>query len=306
MHTLKALLVIIVFTNSSLLFAQASSTQLLPTIETGSVKTDVFGWSWTTYNSNTDEISHDQLRLRGIIRDDASPWGGYFDLQLKDPGDRETNPLQQLWLSYDVADDWQLRLGRVFTAAAYITPPPLRLETARYPRHPMDAYNYGLQLAGSRGKWGVIADIGGASGLLYDESDQFRRVELSTAVNYSFTEKTDVRFITQLSKDFSRLSLDFGYRPTDRDLLKGAVYSADEDLEEDTQGSYVFYERSLHPLLALHTQVDRRFAASGNSTIWTNGFRLIFWEESISLTVDHQTLFGHGSDVTFVRLRTRF
>lgn len=305
MNILRALLVLVAFTNTSLVFAEANSTQLPPTIEIGSVKTDVFGWSWSRHNSNTDEISHD-LRVRGIITDDASPWGGYFDLQLKDPGVRETNPLQQLWLSYDVADDWQLRLGRLFTAAAYITPPPFRLENSHYPRHPMAAYNYGLQLAGSKGKWGVIADIGGASGILYDESNQFRRIEISTAVKYSFTKKTDVRFITQLSKDFSRISLDFGYRPTDRDYFKGAIYSADEDLKETANGGYVFYEHSLNPFLVIHTQIDRRNATSGDSTIWTNGFRLIGWGDSISLTFDHQTMFGNGDDVSLFRLMTRF
>ncbi len=306
MNILRALFVLLAFTNTSLAFAQANSTQLLPTIEIGSVRTDVFGWAWSTYNSNTDEIFHGQLRVRGIITDEASPWGGYIDLQLRDPGVRETNPLQQLWLSSDVADDWQRRLGRVFTAAAYITPPPFRLETSRYPRHPMAAYNYGLQLAGSKGKWRVLADIGGASGLLYDEPNQFRRIELSTAVRYSFTKKTDVSFITQLSKDFSRISLAFGYRPTYRDLFKGAIYSADEDLKESANGGYVFYERSLYHFLAIHTQVDRRNATSGDSTIWTNGFRLIGWGEGISLTFDHLTRFGDGDDVSLIRLRLRF
>lgn len=306
MIILRAAFVLVAFTNTSLVFAQAVSTQLLPTIEIGSVKTDIFGWSWSTYNSNTDEISHDQLRVRGIITDEASPWGGFFDLQLKDPGDRETNPLQELRLSYDVADDWQLRLGRLYTAAGYITPVSFRLETSRYPRHPMGAYVYGLQLAGSKDKWRVIADIGGASGLLYDESNQFRRIEISTAVRYSFTKKTDVSFITQLSKDFSRVSLDFNYRPTHRDYFKGAIYSADEDLKETANGGYVFYERSLQPFLAMHTQVDRRNATSGGSTIWTNGFRLIFWGDSISLTFDHQTMFGNGDDATLIRLKTRF
>lgn len=306
MNFLRALLVPAAFIDTSLVFAEANSTQLVPTIEIGSVKTDIFGWSWSTYNSNTDEISHDQLRVRGIITDEAGPWGGYLDLQLKDPGVRETNPLQQLWLSYDVADDWQLRLGRLFTAAAYITPPPFLLETSRYPRVPMAAYNYGLQLAGSKGRWGVIADIGGASGLLYDESNQFRRIELSTAVKYSFTKKTDVRFITQLSKDFSRASLDFGYRPTNRDYFKAAIYSADEDLREAANGGYVFYERSLKPFLVIHTQIDRQNATSGDNTIWTNGFRLIAWGESVSLTFNHQMMFGNGDDVSLLRLMTRF
>ena len=306
MNILRALLVLVAFTNTSLVFAQANSRQLLPTIEIGSVKTDIFGWSWSTYNSNTDEISHNMLRVRGIITNEASPWGGFFDLQLKDPGDRETNPVQELRLSYDVADDWQLRLGRLFTAAGYITPVSFRLETSRYPRHPMAPYVYGLQLAGSKGKWRVIADIGGASGLLYDESDQFRRIEFSTAVRYSFTGKTDVSFISQLSKDFSRISLAFDYRPTHRDFFKGAIYSADEDLKESANGGYVFYERSLFPFLAIHTQVDRRNATSGGSTIWTNGFRLIAWEEGISLTFDHLTKFGDGDDVSLIRLRLRF
>lgn len=295
-----------VFTNTSLVFAQANSRQLLPTIEFGSVRTDIFGWSWSTYNSNTDEISLDLLRVRGIITDEASPWGGFFDFQLKDPGDRETNPLQEFRLSYDVADDWQLRLGRLFTAAGYITPVSFQLETSRYPRHPMAPYIYGLQLAGTTGKWRVIADIGGASGLLYDEPDQFRRIEFSTAVRYSFTEKTDVSFITQLSKDFSRISLDFGYRPTYRDYFKGAIYSADEDLKESANGGYVFYERLLYPFLAIHTQVDQRNAASGDSTIWTNGFRLIAWDEGVSLTFDHETRSGDGDDTSLIRLRLRF
>jgi len=306
MNIIRALLVLVAFTGNSLVFAKANSTQLLPTIEIGTVKTDVFGWSWSTYDSTTDEIIHDQLRVRGIITDDASPWGGYIDLQLKDPGDPSTNPLQQLWLAYDVADDWQLRLGRVFTAAAYITPPPFLLETARYPRHPMASYNYSLQVAGSRGKWRVIADIGGASGLLYDEPDQFRRIEISTALRYSITQKTNVGFISQLSKDFSRIALDFGYRPTNRDLFKGVIYSADEDLDESANGGYVFYERTLNPFLAIHTQIDRRNATSGGSTNWTNGFRLIGWEESISLTIDHLTRFGDGDDVSWIRLRLRF
>ena len=301
-----ALLALVALTNTPFVFAQANSTQLLPTLEIGSVKTDVFGWSWSTYNSNTEEISHSQLRVRGIITDDAGPWGAYFDFQLRDPGDRKTNPLQQLWLSYDVAEDWQLRLGRVFTAAAYITPPPFRLETSRYPRQPMAAYNYALQLAGSKGKWRVIADIGGASGLLYDAPDQFRRIEISTAVRYSFTKKTDVSFISQVSKDFSRISLAFGYRPTYRDFFKGAIYTADEDLKQSANGGYVFYERSLAPFLAIHTRVDRRLATSRDSTIWTNGFRLIGWGEGISLTVDHETRFGDGDDVSLIRLRLRF
>jgi hypothetical protein len=306
LEILRALLIFIAFTNSSLVFAQANSRQLLPTIETGSVKTDIFGWSWSTHNSNTDEISHNLLRVRGIITDEASPWGGFFDLQLKDPGDRETNLLQELRISYNVTDDWQLRLGRLFTAAGYITPISFQLETSRYPRHPMAPYIYGLQLAGSKGKWRVIADIGGASGLLYDESDQFRRMEFSTAVRYSFTGKMDVSFITQLSKEFSRVSLDFGYRPTNRDYFKGTIYSADEDLKESTNGGYVFYERSLYPFFAIHTQVDRQNATSGGSTIWTNGFRLIGWEEGISLTFDHETRFGDGGDVSLIRLRLRF
>jgi hypothetical protein len=93
MNILRALLALVAFTNTSLVFAQANSTQLLPTIEIGSVKTDVFGWSSSTYNSNTDEIRHD-LRVRGIITDEASPWGGYFDFQLRDPVVRKTNPVQ--------------------------------------------------------------------------------------------------------------------------------------------------------------------------------------------------------------------
>lgn len=302
----RALLVLVAFANTSLVFAQANSTQLLPTVKIGSVDTNVYGWSWSSYNSNTDEIIHDQLRVRAIITDEASPWGGYLDLQLKDPSDRETNPLQQLWLSYDVAEDWQLRLGRLFTAAAYITPPPFLLETSRYPRHPMAAYNYGFQLEGSKGKWRVIADIGGATGLLYDESNQFHRIEISTAARYSITERTNVSFITQLSKDFSRISLDFGYRPTYRDYFKGAIYSADEDLKESAIGGYLFYERSLNPFLAIHTQVDLRNATSDDSTLWTNGFRIIGWGEGISLTFDYQTTFGDGDDASLIRLRLRF
>ena len=113
MNILRALLVLVAFTNTSLVFAEANSTQLLPTIEIGSVKTDVYGWSWSTYNSNTDEIFHGQLRVRGIITDEASPWGGYIDIQLKDPGVRETNPTEDFFLGPFFRSFCVLRFGLV-------------------------------------------------------------------------------------------------------------------------------------------------------------------------------------------------
>ncbi len=104
----------------------------------------------------------------------------------------------------------------------------------------------------------------------------------------------------------SAVHLDFGYRPTYRDYFQGAIYSADEDHKESANCGYVFYERLLYPFLVIHTQVDRRHATSGDSTIWTNGFRRIGWGDSISLTFDHQTRFCRGDDVSLLRLRTRF
>jgi len=297
------------------------SQSLLPPLEIGeSITVRTEGYTHIMYHQDkeskpersfmsfgNDYIQWKVLRLRTKV-ETSTPLGAFLKTNVLGMDTVNSNWLEEAWLSWDLNDDWQIRTGRLALSTLYVTPPPFLLETVQYPRMSRNVYGYGIQLYGSAGKGlDVIADMGGASGKGFNDSENWNRMEFSARVKKSFSDNFFIAGNTQLSEDFKRFIFDFGFNPTEKIYLKGAAYAADEGKFE-TYGNYVFAGYRILEQAELHTQTDYQINRPGNENIiWTNGVRV--WEKNnqFALTIDYETIFGDkASNQLMMRLQYRF
>lgn len=75
---------------------------------------------------------------------------GYFETEVVNADQPESNWLRQGFVSYQLSDQWIVRGDRFFLAAPYYTTPPyFALETAHFAREPWNYYGYGVQVEGN-------------------------------------------------------------------------------------------------------------------------------------------------------------
>jgi hypothetical protein len=229
--------------------------------------------------------------------------------------------LKQYYLTWKPADHVTLNAGRMATAPVWMSPPPFLHEPVNYPRTPYPVFAYALEADVRRGSWRAIADVTGKSGLKFSDEEQFSRLEGAFRVEYAATKKLTVAITAQASDEFIRSSFDFTLKPAGWMDVRGAVYTARNEVPETstattTDGSYLFTAvrpLSRFPALDLHGQVDylqTRHAPRAAPWALTGGARILLNNGKQSVTADYQHVPGvdGGKDTgtLLVRLQTRF
>jgi len=290
-------------------FAGANEAQLLPTIKIGSSTTDMYGWTWLSFEKDHPSDEFDIRKLRFRLDSKWERWGVFLDIEANDGIARQRNGQTGNWLlegrvSYAFNENWQIYVGRLFLTGGFPTPPPFRLETALYPRFPFALAATGVQLKGSVGEWDLTAEVTGQSGTAFDDERSFDRAELGLRAKKHLSKVFWVAGTTQLSEDFQRFALDFDFAPTKEHLLRGAIYEAVEKSDlPDKAGGYVYYGWRPLNWLELHGQLDYQ---ARNGLLATTGVRLWCWHNRFSLIVDYEVNVDDGHGRAIVRQQFRF
>lgn len=264
-----------------------------------STKLRLYGWSQgRTTLTQTDGV-HSQLtstKLRFLI--DRNRWHLLMQTEFVNADAPYANWLQELHVSYDVSDTWQLTAGRFLHAAAYITPPPFLLETAKFPRTPFPLYAYGLRGTGKVGEGTLRLDLTGYSNASFQSDDSWDRIESSGRLEWPVGKLT-LAATARVADELGMYAADVDYR-TDRARLRCALWSTNTETGNDV-GAYAYAGWRLASWVELHGQVD---ALADQSTIATGGVRLFAFKELVSLTADYQRTGDNGSWLG--RLQWRF
>lgn len=305
---------VVVATVTGAVVSNTHAQQTLPKIQIGNGSLSLYGWVAEEYikerESDTLQLKH--MRLRGELEYPNS-FGAFAELELAHLDDPNDNWLRQAYISYDINDKWQLKVGRLNLAGIYVHPPPFLLETVKYPRSPFPAYAYGVQAKGEfRNDWSLIAGIGGTSDLAFDEKGQFRQMEFSSRLEKSI-KSLNLTFAgtTHLSRDSTILGFDISYKPTPRWLFKGVLYNTrDSEEESATVGGQVMAEVNISELLSFHSQIDIEHPAdkklNTDDMILTNGIEIKTKDSQWSFTVDHEAHFDNGYDKDNSKILFRF
>jgi len=200
--------------------------------------------------------------------------------------------------------------GRFFVGGAYAAPAP-NSEVVTNPRVPVTFYGWGGRFATGIGKNGdkIMLDFTGET----DAPDGFRSGGFDNPeLSVRFSHPTDreksgnVSAGMQLSKNFTRVAVDFKHSPKKDMKVRGAIYyDAQEGVGSDKFGTYLFASKVVYPNMELHVQGDYQSdQLAGESAVWTFGMRA-FDKKGLSLTVDRE-IYTDQQDRLAVRLMYDF
>ena len=259
----------------------------------------------------SDDLQWTSIRLRSTLTT-GTPLSFFTDFEMMDLDDGSKNWMRNAEVRWKFNDDWQIKAGRIALSPIWLTPPPFLLETIRYPRVPFPVFGYGVQVEGNLGDgWKLWADVSGASGVSFDDRENWDHMEFSSRLQKDLTKELFVGGTVQLGEEFSRFALDFGYKPTDQLCLKGAIYTLNEE-QANIQGAYAFAGYKVLKWAELHTMMDYQNSKPNgmpgeDSFIWTNGVRLWAPNDQVSFTVDHEWIVnGEQESRVMARLQFRF
>jgi len=300
--------VVLMLVETGTSFAGANEAQLLPTIKVGTSTTDLYGWTWLSYEQDHPVDEFDLRKLRFRLDSKWEKWGLFLDVEANDGIARQRANQTGNWLlegrvSYAFNERWKVYVGRLFLTGGFPTPPPFALETAIYPRFPFALNATGVQLKGDLGDWDVAAEVTGQSGTPFDDERSFDRAELGLRAKRHLSKVFWVAGTTELSGDFQRFALDFDFAPKKEHLLRGAIYEVVENRLPNKTGGYVFYGWRPLGWLELHEQLDYQ---TNNGLLVTTGIRLWCWHNRLSLIVDYEVDVSDGTGRVIARQQFRF
>lgn len=307
-HVVFAVMVVsMILGRTSASFAKANEAQLLPTLHVGKSQTDLYGFTWFSYDQ-ASVTDFDIRKLRVRLDSRLEKWSLFLDADLNNGilhhfGNQSNNWLVEGRLGYSLSDNWQIRVGRLFLTGGCPTPPPFLLETVRYPRFPLSLAAWGIQLKGTEGKWDFLSEITGASNAPYDSSDGFDRFELGVRAKRHLSEGHWIAGTSQISEEFARLAFDGEFIPSRYHELRWALYAVHERDLPDLFGGYIFYAQHPTRWLEAHVQIDHQ---SGNDLLTTIGVRFSFWKDRFSLIVDYEYNVEDNEGTVLVRPQFRY
>ena len=174
-------------------------------------------------------------------------------------------------------------MGRLFLASKLSTEPPFRLQTARYARHPFDAFGYGAQVHYRDGPLSLVLDITGDPSLRFNQEGQFDHVASSARLTYGVSETLTVGASYQISPDFDRFGVEATYREGAY-MVNAVAYTT-----ESTEGGWVFVQREVGNDLFIHGRADFQ---SGGDDRYTIGVRKDFGRFRAVVDWEDGDLFG--------------
>ncbi|MFA6551244.1 MAG: hypothetical protein WCV41_01800 [Patescibacteria group bacterium] len=297
MKKIIVLMIALLMTMSA--FSQNNS--LIPEIDLGEAEFSLNGYaSFFNESDGFDTWNFCNLRLRPEIKFNDITF--FSEVNLED----EKNWLRILQLQYNFNDNWCIRGGRIFAAAAYFSPSPFKLETVEYPQMRFtSSYVWGLQIDGTFGEgWRLLADVSARSGVSFDDDKNWEYPEMSARLQKTIGNFS-AAYSMQISEDYQRFGFDETWR-INKDLYfrQGNYFEENDDL-----GSYFLSVYRLFDWLELHSQFEyRKINNKPNAdVILTNGFRIFSKKDLLSFTVDFEsTLKGEKDDRVLGRLQFRF
>lgn len=150
-------------------------------------------------------VDSPNCRLRAVYERGWLKLGAEIDAAQFD--EEQSNWLREVWLGTKITDQLELRLGRVFLASGYATPPAFLLETVKYPQAAFySCYGWGLQLNYASKKWEARLDLTDGSGSSFPKGDQERTLTCSGRLQRKF-DAGSLAATFQYSQDWWRWSL---------------------------------------------------------------------------------------------------
>jgi hypothetical protein len=238
---MKTLFVVLVFAVSFSVFADEV---VVPATES-----PVGGMGFVQgYVPERGDLSLTKARVRLWTK---TPAGFYADVDARAEG----NEVQQLFL-YRKSSLGEIRVGRVFLAGCYSTPPPFLSRTAKYPRSAfaMSAFGTGVQLVKSVGEWSMMADVTGTSSSTYKGS--LDRVESSARFERKLGANHFAAASYQVSDDFIRVAVDGGFKVKDVEVFLAAYHT--DELVAQQLALLANAEWRMWVAVRPHLQFDRR------------------------------------------------
>jgi hypothetical protein len=293
-----------------------------PMPATNTVEVSSYGWATVTAErptenkgerEDTQDLRH--MRLRTIASMKPTHLSVFTELELAHFDRPHQDWFKQYYVSWKPDDTVTLSAGRLAVAPLWMTPPPFLLETVNYQRLPYSFIGYGIDADVRRGKWRLITDITGTTGLKFDDEGQFSRAEVHGRLEYKQNNMMTYAMSGQASRDFVRGSLDFCTHTTWTET-KGALYYAENSVAgntTETVGGYVY--AGVRPIpkfkqVELHAQADYQWTRDQTPTapwILTGGARMLLKEGKYSFTADYQHVPGvaSGKDTGTLLLRAQ-
>jgi hypothetical protein len=285
--------------------------------------------------ASDDELSWIELRTRLTLSWQKWEFRTEFNFaDLQEPGG---NWLRELNFSYNLSEDWQLRVGRIFLPAGFGTPARFELETVNYPfSDPFNCYATGVMLEGElKGDWSLMLAVTGASGLSFDDKACWENPEFSARLEKKL-QSGSVAGTLQISSAAFKVAADFAWQPAKDFSLRGEVSYVDNASQEVSNcvGAYLLAAYKPLTWLELHGQLDGTadiqksyqqwqqskaddgsisvervevFTSDAVNVVWTAGLRLLAKDDQFSFTVDYEkTVEGDQPDRLLARAQLRF
>lgn len=296
-----------------------------PTTDDQRMKLVTYGWVSGVAQrpiGNSPVTSTNDLRfarIRTIITDKQSGATIFTEADMAPLQHQGHDWAKQYFVSIKPTETLTLSAGRMAISPVWMTPPPFLLETVNYPRTPFSIFAYAIQAEAKIGQWRVLTDVSGKTGLRFDESGQFDRIESSLRVEDKLSATCTLAITAQVSEQFTRGAIDFTLKAAPWFDTKGAVYWTDTATKTGhvlTQGGYLyagFRPISQLPRFELHGQADYQQTLGRPSAapwILSAGTRFQFNKGMQSVTADFQRTPGvngrSNADAVLLRLQTRF
>lgn len=279
--------------------AVSAQEALLPRIGTDDLNVQVWGWTWSTYDFETEEGDPLSMwRVRATV-DTQTPFGAFVELDLTNGTELEDNLVRQAFVTYSPSGaSWDIAAGRLFLAAYGTTPPPFLLGTARYMRYPFHVYGTGVQYHYADNGWDLKADVSGETNTLFDEGDQFDTLSASLRLRRDLSETLEVGVVLQTTANFDGIALETTWQPSPEHYVNAVAYTTDGDTERT--GGYLFYGyRPIGDSLEFHAQLDYQEDVPAE-LLTTFGVRIKI--NRVQFVVDHELNEG----ATYARAQFRF
>jgi|GEM_PF-3995689 len=222
----------------------------------------------------SDDSIDTARRIRPLIYLGHGTCRGKVELNLaatEVANDANGNWVEIAALECAVSTNTTVSVGRLFLSGPRSTPPPFLLRTVEYPKsNTFAAYAYGVQLQRVFGEWNLIVDVTGDSGRQFNDDGNFDRLESSFRIGRKLGSVGTVSFTSQLSRDFTRVGLDWMSDPSQKLNVWAGVYYDDGTAEELLGMVQVSYP--LGRFVRPHVMWDHRPDGSEEWTVGTEVF----------------------------------
>lgn len=309
-----------------LIASNVQAQSLIPPLQLSEGVTLKFsGYSWNLFTKEEDKpgkSTWNRMRLRMNLNTNT-PFSAYAEVdivkflndmeQLEDSGF-----LRQLYISYSLTKDWQLRAGRLFTDPS-LSPGPFEQQLVRNSLAAGPFVNpptqYALQLRGNLGYgYSMVTSVSVDTSEAFAREPNWDKPAFSGQLKKVFG-KTGLSsaVMTQLSDEFQRYGFESKYQFNEKLNFRGGVIMASNQSDRDHLGGYLLAGYKALDWLELHSQVDYRHLDTfgkkkeATDTVWTNGIRVWTKKDQMAVTLDYETaLDGTRDNQLLVRFQVRF